>query len=164
LYIEISKEGYPLKICKICVKNDILCSACGRKLEKGEISHHDVKISRFLDSIYEGASFLKSFEAGGKVYVIVNEPDMGKIIGKSGKNVKKLGEMLGKDVKVLQKEDEKRMIEKAFNVPVNGINKVYGQNEFYRVRIDKKAKRKFKEGFGSAIESIIGSKAEIVFE
>src|SRR3989344_1527263 len=136
---EISKEGPPLKICSICAKNDILCGACGKKVESGEITNNDVKISRCLFGIDDSLAYLKSLEAGGRIYIMVEEPAMGKIIGRAGKNVKKLAGVLGKDVKVLQKEDEKAMLEKALNTPVNGINKVYGENEFYRIRFDRKS-------------------------
>ena len=43
------------------------------------------------------------------------------------------------------------------------INKVYGENEFYRIRFDRKSRRRLKAGFESVVESIVG-KSEIVFE
>jgi len=152
-----------LKICKICAKSDMLCSVCNKNVVSGEISENDVKISRFLFAAVPDMDFIKSFEAGNRVFIIVAESDVGKIIGRAGKNVKKLAEILGKDVKVLQKDDDKTMIEKALNTPVIGINKVYGENEFYRIRIDKKSKRRLKPGFETVVQSII-DKSEIVFE
>ncbi len=140
-----------------------ICSICAKRLEAGEITDNDVKISRCLAGIDDGLAYMKSFEAGGRVYILVEEPAMGKVIGRAGKNVKKLAETLKKDVKVLQKEDEKTMLEKALNTPVNGMNKVYGENEFYRIRLDRKARRRLKAGFEKVVESIVG-KSEIVFE
>ncbi|MDI6721064.1 MAG: KH domain-containing protein [Candidatus Aenigmarchaeota archaeon] len=151
-----------MKICKICMANDILCSACSKKVEKGEIRGDDVKISRYLNS--KGMDFIRSFESDGKVYIIVEEAEMGNIIGKSGKNVKGLGKILGKEIKILQKEEPKSMMEKTLDAPVVGINKIYGQNEFYRIRIDKRARKKLRKGFEKVIESILESRAEIVFE
>ena len=152
-----------MKICSICVKNDILCSACSRKVERGEISMDSVAISRALGRLQDSADFIDSFEAAGRVYIIVDAQQMGSVIGKSGKNVRKLCEILGKQVKVLEKEGSKEMIEKALNIRVNGVNKVFGPEEFYRVRIDRKTKARLGPESGKVIESIVG-KSEIVFE
>lgn len=153
-----------MKICKICVKNDILCNACNRKVESGEISQESVKISRALGKIDEGMDFIHSFEASGKIFIIVDGNDMAKIIGKSGKNAKSLESTLGRKIKIIAKEGEKEMLEKALSISVAGVNKVYGAEEFYRVRISRKEKAKLKPGFEKAIRSIVGSKTEIVFE
>ncbi|MBI2173413.1 MAG: KH domain-containing protein [Candidatus Aenigmarchaeota archaeon] len=152
-----------MKICSICVKNDILCSACSRKVERGEISTDSATISRALGRLQDGADFIDSFEAAGRIYIIVDTQQMGSVIGKSGKNVRKLCEILGKQVKVLEKEGSKEMIEKALNIRVNGVNKVFGPEEFYRVRMDRKTKARLGPESGKVIEAIVG-KSEIVFE
>ncbi|MBI2579838.1 MAG: hypothetical protein HYW27_02970 [Candidatus Aenigmarchaeota archaeon] len=153
-----------MKICKICAKNDILCSACSRKVEQGEITPESVKISRALEKIEEGMDFVQSFEAMGRIFIVVRSEDTGKIIGKSGKNAKSLENLTGKKIKIIGKEGGKEMLEKAIGISIAGVNKVYGAEEFYRVRISRKEKIRLKPGFEKVIKSIVGDKAEIVFE
>ena len=93
-------------ICDICLRSSILCVACLAKLEKGEISEGDVRISRALFDATErfkslrGVIIHKVIETPNNILIIPDKGDAAKIIGKGGTIVKELIKILGKNVRI----------------------------------------------------------------
>ena len=149
-------------ICSICRKSDLLCGACSSLLAEGRVTQAEVDVSRAVERLVPGAAFLRAVSDGRRL-VIVAGADAGKIIGKGGKNAKELGRLLGKEIDVIEQGDEKRMVEKMLRVPTLGINKVYGQQEKYRVRIEKRYRGRVRADT-ALIGKVLSKPVEIVFE
>jgi len=158
-----------MKICKICLQSNFLCSGCSEKLESGKITKTDVAITRAIHKMADtmknfNADFLKSFESDKFIVIMADSKHTGMLIGKAGRNVKKLGEMLGKNVKVIEKTSEKEMIETLLNVPILAINKIYAGHESYRIRIEKRFEKRVDKKLFQLIEKIIEKPVEVIFE
>jgi transcription antitermination factor NusA-like protein len=159
-----------LKICKICLQSDFLCSGCSSKLENNQITKTDVAIERALYNIAKDqkkfdADFLKSIELPEKVIILVDRKHVGSIIGKAGNNIVKLEKTLGKKVKVLEyTNDEKEMIKNIVGAPILAINKLYEKEESIKVRIERRYEKRVDKSAGEIIKNVIGKHASIVFE
>ncbi len=147
------------KLCSVCVKSDILCSGCSKKLEKGEISKTDIAVSRTLAKIGVDPDFIRAFEDDRSIIVLVSG-DAGKMIGRGGKNTKQLTQILGKEVRIIEKSDNKQMIEKIARTTVIGINIIYGSTEKYRIRMHRTRQRVSTE----LLAAVLGKNVEVVFE
>ncbi len=148
-----------MKLCKICIKSDILCSGCSKKLERGEISKTDITVSRALAKMNLSADYMVTVE-DAKTIIIVAGGDIGAIIGRGGKNTKQLSQVLGKEVRIIEKTGEKQMIEKILRSPIIGINILYSNGERYRIRMHKTKQKVSAE----LLSAVLGRKVEIVFE
>ncbi|MBI4170562.1 MAG: hypothetical protein HY514_02625 [Candidatus Aenigmarchaeota archaeon] len=150
------------KICSICRKSDMLCSGCNRLLEEKKITMTDVDLARAIEKLHLTAEFFNTVHHDNRIIIIAGK-DAGKIIGKDGKNATALTKMLGKEINVIEVGDEKKMIEKMLRVPTLGINKVYGSQEKYKVRVEKRFRQRV--NIDSALMSkILAKPVEIVFE
>ena len=158
-----------MKICKVCLESDMLCSACNRKLETGEIRKVEVDLSRAMHNFGKEKGFVVDFisalEKNGKVFVVVESKHVSKIIGPGGRNIKKISETLGKQLKLLEKAEgaEKHVIEKMIGAPVIGINKVYSGGESYKVRVEKKYMRSV-QPLADIVGKVLNRKMSFVFE
>lgn len=150
------------KICSVCRQSDLLCGACNRLLAEGRITKTDVDVARALTKLEIRSEFYRTVIHGNRIIIIAGA-DAGRIIGKGGKNAKQLGKLLGKEIDVIEHGDEKRMIEKMLRVPTIGINKVYGQQEKYRVRIERRFRTKAKAD-PALMSKVLSRPVEIVFE
>lgn len=154
-------------ICSICLKSDMLCNACNNRLQSGQIKQMDINIAKAIFSFRPDASYDSYIDAGNFVIILADKDNAKKIIGKAGRNVKKLSEMLKKQVKIVEKGSHDTMLEELLSVPIIAINKVYNQQtsagESYRVRIDKNFSRKVR--FSKEIASaVLDKKVEFIFE
>ncbi len=152
-----------MKICKVCAQSDMLCAACQKKLEDGQIKQAEVDFYRAVKEL--GVELVDVLERGNRLYVIADSNNSRKIIGPGGKTIRKISEQLGKQIKVLEKTEgtDKEVIEKLIGVPVKGVNTVYSPSESYKIRLDKKY-RKMAEPLKSVVSEIIGKKITFVFE
>lgn len=159
-----------MKICKICLQSDYLCSACAQKLESGKITATDVVVSRALFKLSKDmknfeADFIDAIDTDNMIIILCNGKDMGAIIGKGGKNISKLEKLLGKKVRVVQHtSDEKEMIKSIIGVPIFAINKIYDPDEALKMRVEKKYMKKVDKSAVQAAKKIIGKDVKIVFE
>jgi transcription antitermination factor NusA-like protein len=155
-----------MKICNFCARSDILCQACNKKLERGEITEMDVKLSRML--MQSGVDFLDSVETEDTITLIVEKEHVKKAIGKMGRNVKKLEEIMNKRIKILEKtEDERKIIEDLLRVPVIGVNILYTSDddeEKLRIRIEKTYQRRVRESSKETLKKLLGKTLDIVYE
>ncbi len=148
------------KLCAVCIKSDILCSGCSKRLEKGEITKTDIDVSRALEKLGVAVNYAKVIEDGKTIIIIANQKTAGTIIGRGGKNTKKMAEMLGKEVRVIENASSKEMIEKIARSPIIGINIVYAGREKYRIRMHRTKQRVSTE----LLSALLGKSVEVVFE
>ena len=165
-------------ICEICLKNDILCGGCQKKLDDGEITELDINVSRVVYKLsqkyksLEDVEIIKAFESGNNIYILTRDEDVPKLIGKGGKVCKELGKELGKTVYVIsssQKNIDDFIASLIKPAVIKGVNILYLPNgeEVQRYRISKKARQRMrmkKEEIEKIVKDIFNKKVEIVFE
>lgn len=164
-----------MSICDVCLKNDMLCEGCSKKLDEGEISEEAVKISRLLYSLrskypyLEDAEVRRVFSAEELVVIIAAEGDVGKIVGKGGEVVKLIAGELDNPVRVVEyNSDIKKFIRSLLpNVKVYGINEVFSpEGKYYRVVVSKDQKNRLvlsEEEISSLVEDVSGEKIKLSF-
>jgi len=160
-----------LPICDICAKTGVLCGACENKLDKGEITALDVELSGMLYTLSGGeVGFEKAIDTGENIIIITQKEAVGKVIGKSGKNLRALSKQLGKKVQVIGTSKLAELID-DFMAPTRilGVNTVFRPDgtTIQKVRISKMEKDKLNVGIETMqdlIRSLTGDNVEIVFE
>ena len=152
------------RICSVCLSSDILCGGCAKKMEKGLISEMDIAVSRALFKAGLDAEFIKVIDDKKHTLLIADSKNSGLIIGRGGRNAKKISQIMGKDVRVIEQvNDEKKLMEKIMSAPVLGINKIYGKSELYKVRMERRFKKRV-EGLTPILSKAIGKEVKLVFE
>jgi transcription antitermination factor NusA-like protein len=159
-----------MSICKVCLQSDMLCNACAKKVDSGEIKKIGVDLARALFKISKESGhdieFLEAIEGKDRLFVIVESKYAGRFIGPGGRTIKKLSEIVGKQIKLLEKAEgsDKQVIEKILCVPVVGINKIYTTGgEALKVRIDAKYRRNT-ETVVPLLGKIMNKKISVIFE
>jgi len=163
-------------ICEVCLKSDMLCPACQKLVDEGGISQLELSVSRFLHSTREenpaakDIKIVELIESDGIVTIITRKGDAGKIIGKSGKFIRRLSEKLNKRIKVLEQgADIKSTIQGAIlPLALLGINIVYTPaGEKIKVRISASQLRHSPirlEEIKKTLKSVLKKDIEIVKE
>ncbi len=160
-----------LPICSICAKTGVLCNACEEKLKKGEISELDVELSKILYRLGKGEiGFDRAIDTKKFIIILTQKENIGKIIGKSGDNIRQLSKDLDKQLRVVGTGDLKETIY-DFVAPARilSINTVYKPDgtTVQRVRINKKDRKKLRmnlKEIEKLITSLTKDKVEISFE
>ena len=152
------------KICNVCLKNDFLCNACSKNLLSGKVSALDVSLSRAIYRLGLETDFNRAMDAGDYMIVLADKSNSGVLIGKGGRNSKRLGIMLEKNVRIIEDvNDEKKLIESIVSAPIIGINKVYGKEESYKVRMEKRFKDRV-GGMSPVLSKAVGNEVRMIFE
>ncbi|HEX54664.1 MAG: transcription elongation factor NusA [Candidatus Altiarchaeales archaeon] len=160
-----------LPICNICAKTGVLCSVCESKLESGKISELDVELSKILYKLGKGEiGFERAIDTKNFIVILTRKENVGKIIGKSGDNIRQLSKKFGKQIRVIGTDDLNEMIY-DFVAPgrIISINTVYKPDGsvIQRVRINKRDRKKLRMGIDEIeklISSLTNSNVEISFE
>lgn len=153
-----------MKICGICLKNDFLCNACRKKIDSGQVSKGDVTVSRTLFKLDIFANFIRSIETKDCIIIVADKKDAAILIGRGGRNAKKIAQALGKNARIIEQvDDEKKMIENIISRPVLGINKIYGDGETYKVRIENRFRKRVGE-MSPMVAKVIGKNVKFIFE
>lgn len=151
------------KICKICLNNDILCQACDNALKTGRITKADVDLSRAVHKLGINADFLKSADSG-LLYILADRKDARILIGREGRNSRKLEAALKRKLRIIEKRDEKDIIEKVLGTDIIGVNVLYTPKERYRIRVQKIFRNRVKPDSVAALKDLLGKDYEVVFE
>jgi len=151
------------KICKICLNNDILCQACNAKLESGKITPIEVGISRILHKLGIEAGFIKAVERG-MVYILADKKNARILIGRNGRNSKKLEAELKKKIRIIENTEEKGVIESILGTDIIGINILYSPKEKYRIRVQRFFRNRVNNEKINVINSLLDKDFEVVFE
>jgi transcription antitermination factor NusA-like protein len=163
-------------ICNVCLKSDVLCSKCEEKLENGEITDLDIKVSRVLKELSNEHGSLRDSEIV-KVYdtenvvVIVTGPDDGaKVVGRKGEIVKKVADEVGKPIRVVEKAENDRDVINGLLSPgeIQSINTVFKpEGESQKIVVDEGFEDKInmtREDLEMIIQEITGEEYELAFE
>lgn len=160
-----------LPICTICAKTGVLCNACEAKLQNEEISELDVELSKILHELgVEGIGFERAIDTTDFIIVLTKKEDIGKIIGRSGDNIRLISKKLGKKVRVVGTENIGDAIH-DFVTPakVIAVNTAYLPDGeiIKRIKIDKRDKKKLRMNVREIerlLSSLTPEKIEISFE
>lgn len=160
-----------LPICAICAKTGVLCNVCEEKLRAGKITPLDVELSKILYKLGNGEiGFESAIDTKNFIIVLTEKENIGKIIGKSGDNIRQLSKELGKQVRVIGTGNLQQTIY-DFVAPAKiiSINVVYKPDGtvVQRVRINKKDKKKLRmstKEIEKIISSLTQNPVEILFE
>ncbi len=151
------------KICKICMNNDMLCQACNGKLSKGEIAPVEVEIVRALHKLEIEADFVRAVY-DGFVYILADKRDARLLIGRGGRNSKKLELEMKKKVRIIENADEKEVIERVLGADIIGINIVYSPRQTRKIRVQRLFRHRVKPDSVKALGSLLDKEYEVVFE
>ncbi len=163
-------------ICEVCLKNDMLCEGCSKKLENGDISEKAVELFRYIYSLSEDYPYLEDVEineiyVGEDVIVIVVEKeDVGKVVGKGGEIVKKLAGKVERAIRVVEMaEGVKKFSQNLLpDVKVYGVNKVFSPKEdYYKVVVSSDDVRRImlkEDEFSEVLKRITGESAKLSFK
>ena len=153
-------------ICNVCLNSDILCMACKKRLEKGEVTQSDIEVSRIINEV--GKTFkplseveIKKVIEGKNIKVIIcKKGDGARLVGKNGVMIKKLSKLVGKPIRIVEESgDVKEFIENLIKpVPVVGMNVIYRPGkEVLKVIIPRGRKIPMsKESFSEVISLTFG--------
>ncbi|MBN2014776.1 MAG: KH domain-containing protein [Candidatus Altiarchaeota archaeon] len=160
-----------LPICAICAKTGVLCNVCEERLKEGKISELDVELSKILYNLGKSEiGFDRAIDTKKFIIILTKKDNIGKIIGKSGDNIRKLSKDLGKQVRVISTGDlEETIYDFVAPARILSINTVYKPDgtTLQRVRINKKDKKKLRmslKEIEKLIASLTNDKVEISFE
>ena len=162
-------------ICEVCLRSDILCSACQDKLDKGIIDNKEIEVARYIYNLSEKMKSIRDIKISGIInsdalIIITGRGDAPKLVGKAGSVVKKIANRFKKSVRILEEVSklEEFVEELIFPAPVNGINTLYRNNEeIIRIRVPAVQKNHLlikPENFSEIISNFYNKKAELVFE
>lgn len=163
-------------ICRVCLKNDILCNGCSEKTKKSGIKEDEVNAFRKLNKLLKRFDPLKDveikrvIESKNTLLIISKKEDVSKLIGKSGGMVKKLGKDLLKQIRVVSESStlEEFINEIFFFTPIIGINVLFTpEGDKYRIRIPSSERVVLPippDVFSQITGSILNIDAELVFE
>lgn len=161
------------KICDACLKSDILCNSCQRKVDSGEVSKLEIDISKFLlglkDKIksLEDAKIIRVLD-GHAIVIITEKGSAAKIVGRQGSVVKLLAKHFNKPIRVVEADDVKNFISNLIIPASAAVNVAYTDGkEYYKIRILKNHRSRLPLGaeeVKGAVEGIFNKTAEVMFE
>jgi transcription antitermination factor NusA-like protein len=162
-------------ICKVCLKNELLCNACAEMVGQNEIKVDEIKMYRRLNKILMKEKSLKDIEikrAVGKntLIIIAKSEDVSKLIGKEGSTVKKLAKQLNRPIRVMaQPSNIKDFVDDIlFTVPIMGINILYKpEGKTYLIRIPRSNRTRLpisSDILASVSRSLFDENVDVIFE
>ena len=153
-----------MKICKVCLNNNILCSACNTKLKNKEITKLDVLVSKSIKKSKIKADFLNTLETKDTILILSDKENSSRLIGKGGVNAKKLKKITNKKIIIIDNSNNKTIAESVLNSSIIGINILFAKQEKYRIRINKNNIKNIKKNMIKILEKILNKKVEISYE
>jgi transcription antitermination factor NusA-like protein len=161
-------------ICDICLKSDILCTACSGKVEKGIVKEDDVESLRKLKALsarikpLEGIRIKRIVSTADLMLLMCHKGDAGRIIGKGGIIVKNLARAMNKNVRVMEEtNDVKTFLEMlVFPVQVLSVGRVFRDSgDITRMRVPSGSMLPLSgETIKDAFMHVFGQEVDIVFE
>ncbi len=161
------------KICDACLKSDVFCSSCQKKIDSGEISKLELGVAKFLfglkDKIksLDEARILKVLN-GHAIVIITEKGSAAKIVGRQGSVVKLLAKHFSKPIRVVEADEAKKFISNLIVPASASVSVAYsGGKECYRIRILKSQKSRLPlepDEIKKIIENLYGKSSEVLFE
>ncbi len=161
------------KICDACIKSEVFCNSCQRKIDSGEVSKLELDVSKFLFGLkdriksLEEAKIIKVLD-GHAIIIITEKGSAAKIVGRQGSVVKLLAKHFNKPIRVVEADDAKKFIGNLV-VPASATVSVAYANgaECYRIRILKSQKNRLPleaSEIKTAVKEIFNKSADVLFE
>ncbi len=138
------------ELCHFCLKTGVLCSRCEEKVKKGEVGPSYMKIAKLLLDL-EPKGFgqlaethlLNVAEVGDVLVLVFDRGDLVKLKPIKGRLARKLEEMLGKKIHIMEGNvDERTFIEQLFwPSTLLTINKIWLPDDSVETRVILKGRR-----------------------
>lgn len=163
-------------ICKICLKNDILCNNCLNITRKENIKKDEINAYREINKLAKYMPYLKDVEfkrillSDNFALIIVKKDDISKTIGKNGIIAKKIAKCIKKQIRIIPDDLNLNEFvrEILFSSSILGINTVYSpEGEFHKVRLPASEKELIQitpQIFSEIAKIILKKNVELVFE
>lgn len=163
-------------ICGVCLKSEILCNGCQRKIDTGELPVEAVEVSRMLYELSKSITSLENVEIKDMIgnedvfIIITKEGDAPKVVGRNGKIVKKIANIVDKPVRVLGDSDSIEDVSRNLIAPldIESINTVFTpEGETKKVIVDKEKKNRVpisKSLFKEVVKDLTNVEVELSFE
>jgi len=161
-------------ICEICLRSELLCSACQEKVNSGELKENDVEMLGLIykesekNKILSCIEIKKIIDGQGIVLVVCNQGSGRKIVGKGGVFAKRLEQAAGKPVRVVEESSDVRSFLQniILPVPIINLNIIYTQEgEKYKIIIPQRSRLPMPlKTFQSIAKDVTGKNVEVGFE
>lgn len=163
-------------ICNVCLKSDVLCSGCQEKLDEGEITELDIKISRILHDLsneygsLRDSEIIKAIDTENVIVIVTAEGDGAKVVGKGGEIVKEIASQVDKSIRIVEKSEDNREVIQGLLSPaeIQSINTVFkpdGQSKKIVVSEEYEGKINMSnEEFEHVVKEVTGEEYELSFE
>ena len=163
-------------ICNVCLKSDVLCSNCEEKLENGEISELEIKVSRILKDLSNEYGSLRDseikhvYDTENVLVIVTPEGDGAKVVGRGGEIVKEIADQVDKSIRVVEASQKDRAVIQGLLSPaeIQSINTVFKpEGESQKVVVPEEYEGKINlsiDELESLIQKITGTDYEIAFE
>lgn len=162
-------------ICEVCLKSDMLCSACQGRLETNKITKTEIDVSRFIYTLSNKVKSLGDVKIekvidSNSLIIIAKKGDAAKLVGKGGSVVKALAKQFGKSIKIIEQSGNFKefMINLLSPVNITGVNILYTPSgEIHKIRVAGVQKTNVSisnEDIISIASALFNKKAEIVVE
>ncbi len=153
-----------------CARSGELCDECKRKLDSGEITELDVKLTGVLSTIEEknkldGIVFIKSIKLDSIVFILVGSKPSD-LIGRSGKILKEIKRAIDAKVRIVDARTEESIVrDMLYPVKYKYISRVFKPDgTVLKIVIPKSSTSKLftkKETIEKALAHILGLSVEI---
>ena len=161
-------------VCEICAYTNNLCKPCKDRYAAGEITDADIHLSRILYSMAKhkemGEISIARTITVNKLLLILVEDNPGILIGKAGKNIKRISQELGYSVRVInsRKAPREMIADLLWPIPVLGVNEVFsGGEEYVKIRLPHTYARRLpfdNDTLTKGAGRLFSKNAKIVFE
>ncbi len=161
-------------ICEVCLKSEILCSACQEKINTGQLQEKDVEI---LNLLYKESRKNKSLadveikrivEGQDLILIVCSNGSGRKIVGRGGFLAKQIEGISKKPVRIVEESSDPRSFLQNIvqPVPIINLNVLYSpQGEKYRIIIPRNSRLPMPlKVFQSISKEVLKKDVEIGFE
>ena len=120
-------------ICGICLNSDMLCMACKKKLDEGNVTESYVRMARAVNGLsktfrqMEGVTINRVVEGKDMAVIVCGKGDRSRMIGREGMIINRLSKAVGKNVRVVEETNDVKEFVQGLISPVTlvGMNVVY---------------------------------------
>ncbi|MBN2203183.1 MAG: hypothetical protein JW700_03285 [Candidatus Aenigmarchaeota archaeon] len=162
-------------ICEECLKKNVLCDTCNKKLAARKTSAEEIDVLRFIYKLSEKNASLKDVKIvrvldQSALLIVTGRGDAAKLVGKGGTIVKLIAKKYKKSIRILEEAPNfNRFVENLLNpADVSGINTLYKDSEeITRIRVPEFQRNRMiltPEDFSQVVSCFFKKKAELVFD
>jgi len=149
---------------------------CDEKYEDGEISDHDIRVSRILKELsseygsLQDSEIKKIFKMENVTVIVTAEGDGAKVVGRQGEIVKKVADRIDQSIRVVEAAEDDMEVIKGLLSPaeVESINTVFApEGQSKKIVVDKEYEGKINLSVGEfeeIIKEVAGTDYKLSFE